>query len=73
MAAKLEAAMPEAMDIGDGWTIEFAAVSPTDGSAVSGVKITNVNVTAEDVSGGTGSSGGGELIGPYMLVPGPGA
>lgn len=62
--------MPPELVIGDGWRIEWAAVSPTDGSAVSGVKITNANVIAEDVSGGTVAQ---DVIGPFMLVPGPGA
>lgn len=69
MAQKIDVAMPENMRIGDGWIVEWAAVSPTDGSAVSGVKITNANVVADDVSGAPG----GFTTGPFMLVPGPGA
>lgn len=69
MALKIDAAMPEGLDIGDGWTIEWAAVSPVDGSAVSGVTISNANVTATDLSGGAAPV----QAGPFMLVPGPGA
>jgi hypothetical protein len=69
VALKIDVAMPENMDIGDGWAIEWAAVSPTDGSAVSGVTISNASVTATDLSGGTASFESG----PFMLVPGPGA
>lgn len=69
MAQKIDAAMPEAMQIGDGWIIEWAAVSPTDGSAVAGVTITNANVVATDLSGASA----GFTSGPFMLVPGPGA
>lgn len=69
MALKIDVAMPENLDIGDGWVIEWAAVSTTDGSPVSGVKVSNANVTAADLSGGTAP----DDVGPFMLVPGPGA
>ena len=71
MAQKIDIPMPPGLVIGDGWTIEFAAVNTTSGAAVSGVNVSNVNVGANDVSAGGGTTS--EVVGPYMLVPGPGA
>lgn len=70
MAKKIDIELPPDLVIGDGWTIEWAAVDPNTGAAVSGVVVSAANVVAND-SGGAG--GGGGSAGPYMLVPGPGA
>ena len=69
MAQKLTGNWPDTLDIGDGWTIEWAAVDPTTGAAVSGVVVTNANVVANDVSPAVSDA----QAGPFMLVPGPGA
>ena len=66
MAEKLVGPLAPELQIGDGYVLRFAAVDPTDGSAVSGVTVSAVNVAAEDLSDGAGVE-----IGPYMLVPGP--
>jgi hypothetical protein len=71
MAQKLDVVLPRDTIIGDGWTIEWDAVDPTTGASVSGVVVTQANITAEDMSGGGGS--GAFETGPFMLVPGPGA
>lgn len=71
MAQKIDVALPEDVVIGDGWTVEWDAVDPTTGNSVSGVVISDANVTASDVSAGDGTGGG--LVGPFMLVPGPSA
>lgn len=70
MAQKLTAQIVEDVILGGGFTVRFAAVSPTDGSAVSGVTVSNVEVTGAPQAGG-----GAETLqlGPFMLVPGPGA
>lgn len=66
MGQKLTAGMPDDLTISGDYQIVFAAVDPTTGADVSGVVISNVNVTADDVLGGTG----GQNLGPFMLVPG---
>lgn len=70
MAQKLDVALPEDVIIGDGWSVEWDAVDPVTGASVSGVVVTDANITAA----GDGSSGGVPFTsGPFMLVPGPGA
>lgn len=71
MAQKIDVALPEDVVIGDGWTVEWDAVDPTTGASVPGVVVSDANVTAADVSSGTGT--GSFDAGPFMLVPGPGA
>lgn len=70
MADKINVAMPESMVIGDGWTVEWAAVDPVSGADISGVTVTNTNVVATDVSPAPQTN---EQLGPFMLVPGPDA
>lgn len=69
MASKLTAALAENLVLADGYTIRFAAVDPTTGADVSGVKITNVNIDGDTLGTST------DLItaGPFMLVGGPNA
>ena len=70
MSAPLIAAMPADLDLPDGYVVTWAAIDPTTGADVSGVVVSNVSIFGTRL--GTGSSGGG-LVGPFMLVPGPGA
>ena len=51
-----------------GMRVQFEAVSPTDGTIVSGVTIANAALYVTDAvaEGGTAVE-----IGPYTLVPGP--
>lgn len=70
MSLPVKTGFPDDMRLGDGWTIRFAAVDPTTGANVAGVVISLVNVGGDD--GGTGPADDVEL-GPFMLVPGPGA
>jgi hypothetical protein len=69
MAQKIDVALPDEIVIGDGWIVEWDAVDPTTGASVSGVVISDANVTADDVS----AAGGAIDFGEFMLVPGPGA
>jgi len=68
MAAPQKEPMPPNCDLGNGCTVEFAAISPTSGAAITGVKVSNATIyvtttaTAEQLS-----------YGPFMFVPGPGA
>ena len=62
--------MPPDMDIGGGYTIRWDAVSPTDGSQITGVVVSNARIFGDaNISG----SAGVVPVGPYMLVPGPNA
>lgn len=70
MAAPLISALPPDIELGGGYVIRVTAVSPTDGSTVTGVVVSNIAITAVDL----GSSGGAlDQLGPFMLVPGPNA
>ena len=69
MAQKLDVALPDDVEIGDGWIVEWDAVDPTTGASVSGVKVSAANLTAADLSEG---GGGGVEPGPFVMVLGPG-
>lgn len=49
MAQKLAAGIPSALDLEQSWRIQFAAVDPTSGAAVSGVKISNAAIICTQV------------------------
>lgn len=68
MSAPQKEPMPPECTLDNGCTVEFAAISPTTGAAITGVKVSNANIYVE-------SSASGEALnsGPFMLVPGPGA
>jgi hypothetical protein len=51
MAQKLSAPMPANLDLGATWTLRFAAVDPTTGAGVSGVKISNASLLVTQVQG----------------------
>lgn len=68
MAVALTASMPQLMDLPDGYIVQWAAIDPTTGADVTGVIVQNVSIFGT-LLGGTG----GESVGPFMLVPGPGA
>lgn len=70
MAQKLDAPMPGNLDLGAGYTLRATALDPTTGALVPGVTIDTLVFTCEDL---TGQGGVGLQVGPYMLVPGPGA
>lgn len=70
MAAKLTAAMPEGMEVGQLFVIEWAALDPATGADVAGVVVSDVGMLVTQLS----TDDPGELaVGPFMLVPGPGA
>jgi hypothetical protein len=70
MAAPQTANMPDNVDIGASFTLQIAALDPTTGAAVSGVKFSNMAIEADNLGGGDLTSG---PFLPFMLVPGPGA
>lgn len=70
MSQKITANMPEGIVVSGDYKIRFAAVDPSTGAAVSGVKVSNVDIDGVP----QGATTGQELKpGPFMLVPGPGA
>ena len=66
MAQPLTIAFPPDVDLTAGCTIEFVAIDPTSGNAVTGVTVTNVSIYADTTGDATL-----EPLGPFMLVPGP--
>lgn len=44
--------MPEGIVVGDSFILQFRAVSPTDGSDVSGIVVSNVNIDGDDAGSG---------------------
>ena len=70
MSQKLDVSMPQDLDLPDGWTIRVTAVD-TGGNLVSGVNVSQMSIIADAPLGA--NTGGGLEVGPFMLVPGPGA
>lgn len=69
MAAPLIAGLPPNLNLPSGYQIRFAALDPTDGSAVSGVNVVNATLYVQsDTSGPLAALQNG----PFMLLPGPG-
>ena len=69
MAQKLNVDLPEDLDLPASWTIRITAVDAS-GNTVTAVNVSNLGIIATDVVSGDGS---GLIVGPFMLVPGPGA
>ena len=69
MSQALTAAMPEDLDLPDGYVVTWAAIDPTTGADVSGVTVSGVSIFGTMI--GAGFGGNGSVVGPYMLVPGP--
>lgn len=68
MAAPQKEPLPPNCTLDYGCTVEFAAISPTTGAAITGVKVSNANIYVETTATGETLS-----YGPFMFVPGPGA
>jgi len=71
MAVPMDAALPPDLDMGPGFTLRVTALSTTDGSVVTGVKVSNFGVLVGDAGGAIDL--GNLVVGPFVLVPGPGA
>ena len=61
--------LPPDLDLDGGYTLTWAAVDPVDGSAVTGVTVSEATIFAANLAATTE----GLDFGPFMLVPGPGA
>lgn len=68
MAQKLKASLPPDLDLGSGYTLEFAAVDPTTGAAVTGVAVSSAYMVVAQISPGTPSDLQTELFVP-LLTP----
>lgn len=68
MAQKVRDSMPPDLDLTGGWQLVWAAVDPTTGAAVSGVKVSGAAITVTLAEGTTVDA---LTSGPFMLVPGP--
>ena len=62
--------MPQFMNLEGGYVVRINALDPTDGSQVTGVTVTNFTIYADNIGGGAAAD---LAVGPFMLVPGPGA
>lgn len=69
MAEKIDVSMPQDLDLTGGWTVRVTAVD-SSGATVSGVNVSNMAIIADAPLGADTS---GLEVGPFMLVPGPGA
>lgn len=63
------AGLPQDLDLGGGYTVEFTALDASAGTDVTTVKVSLATLTIENVS----ALGDGIDLssGPFMLVPGP--
>ena len=70
MAQKLTASMPENMDLAASYTVQWAAVDPTTGAAVSGVVVKNGAMLVTQVTPGSADQ---LAFGPFVpaFVPIP--
>ncbi len=57
MAQPLEATMPEALQLPDGYRVIFRALNPTTGADVAGVTVRNAVIFAANLGGGNLDSG----------------
>lgn len=69
MAQKINVNMPQDLDLVGGWTVRVTAVDAS-GALVSNVNVSNMAIIADAP---LGADAGTLDVGPFMLVPGPGA
>lgn len=69
MAQKIDVSMPQDLDLTAGWTIRVTAVD-SSGNLVPNVNVSNMAIVADAP---LGADQGSLSVGPFMLVPGPGA
>ena len=70
MPLPVDAPLAPDLDLPDGYRVIFAALDPATGAPIANVVVTNVSIFGTLLGTATGS----ELtLGPFMLVPGPGA
>lgn len=70
MAELLQASMPLSVDLGQGYTLQIAAIDQVTGNTIAAVTVSNMTLEVAAVAGGSPAD---LQSGPFMLVPGPGA
>lgn len=70
MARPLKASMPRDLDLEGTYTIRFTAIDPNTGAVIPNVQVKNMVLT---VAPGANTSPTDLAVGPFLLVPGPGA
>lgn len=68
MAQPLTVAFPPGLILTDGWKVTIAAVNPTTGADVPGVRITEALIQVEVIAGNDLSSGAFKMINPVLVV-----
>jgi hypothetical protein len=69
MAAPMKSQIPLGLDLDSDYIVQFTALSPTDGSVVANVAVSNVSLLVENVQGGDLSSGFGDATPLWVPVP----
>lgn len=71
MAQPLIANMPKDLDLGGGFVLRITAVDPSTGATVTGVKVSNLVMTVDPISGAVETDPGPEAFPPPLplLVP----
>lgn len=71
MSQPLIANMPAELDLGGGWVLRLTAVNPSTNATITGVKVSNVALTVDPISGAVEAPpGGDEQPAPMpLLVP----
>lgn len=70
MGIPLQAPLPQGFDLGTNFQVVFSAIDPTTGDVVSDVVVSNAQIVASQIEGTPEEL---VTVGPFMLVPGPGA
>lgn len=70
MAIPLVAGLPPDLVLGPGYSLRLRALDPTFGTNVAGVRLTDVSYFVRNVGEGSDDD---LQVGPFLLVPGPGA
>lgn len=69
MAQPLIAPLPPDIDLSAGCVIRIRGVNPSTGATVGGIVLNNVTIQVRQTQGAFGDL----AVGPFMVVPGPGA
>lgn len=71
MAQKLTANLPLDLDLSGNWKIQLAAVDPTSGAAVTGVKVSGVSLLANLTSAAGDDDNPTLTLQPLLFLPLP--
>jgi len=68
MAQPLTVSFPPNLLLTDGWIVTIAAVDPTTGADVTGVRITEALMQVENLTGSDLSSGAFKMLNPVLIT-----